>query len=359
MLEVGRKGSIGRVLVIGGAGYVGSVLCRQLLAHGYSVRILDLLLYGRESVSELEGEPGLELIQGDWRNLSSLGPAVSGVDAVIHLGGLVVDPACDVDEDSTLQISLASTLMLADAARGHGVKRLICASSCSVYGESEAPVDERSALNPLTRSARTRIASEMALLEFDGLDFHPVILRLATVYGISHRPRFDLVVNFLTAKAFREGRITVFNGAQWRPFVHVLDVSRAVVRCLEAPPELVKGQVFNVGSDEQNFTIQQIGEMVHRHVPGSRFLSNRGVGGWRSCRVRFAKIHGRLGYGCRLDVESGIREVLWALRDGRVGDHRLARYRNLRVGHGRLMRGHTLDRTRPVAALVTGGDSPW
>jgi len=326
--EANRKGPIRRVLVTGGAGYIGSMLCRQLLRQGYSVRVLDALLYGQESIADLERDPRFELVTGDSRDVGAVFSAMLETDAVIHLGELVGDPACAVNENLTLEINFAATRMLAEAARGYGVKRFIYVSSCSVYGASDDLLDERSALNPVSLYARAKIGSEKALLELSGDDFHPIILRLATVFGLSYRPRFDLVVNLLTAKAEQEGEITVFNGDQWRPFVHVGDVGRAMIRCLQVPLETVTGQIFNVGSDDQNYTIQQIGEMVHSIVPESRLVSKGDDGDRRNYRVSFAKINRQLGFTCQFSAESGIREILGAFRDGRIRDYRAARYSN-------------------------------
>ena len=366
--EANRKGPIRRVLVIGGAGYIGSMLCRQLLRQGYSVRVLDTLLYGRESIADLANEPRFELITGDSRDIGAVFSAMLEADAVVHLGELVGDPACAVDEDLTLEINLAATRMLAEAARGYGVKRFIYASSCSVYGASDGLLDERSALNPVSLYARAKIGSEKALLDLSGDDFHPVILRLSTVFGLSYRPRFDLVVNVLTAKAAREGEITVFNGDQWRPFVHVADVCRAMVRCLQAPLESVQGQIFNVGADDQNYTILQVGELVNSIVPESRLVSNGDDGDRRNYRVSFSKINRRLGFTCQFSLEVGIREVVEALRNGRIMDYRAARYSNHKTLTSRAGQEHLKSRhipelyqptqpipLRPLSAASGGG----
>ncbi|HKY31259.1 MAG TPA: NAD-dependent epimerase/dehydratase family protein [Candidatus Polarisedimenticolia bacterium] len=354
--ELNRKGPIRRVLVIGGAGYIGSVLCRQLLEQGYSVRVLDALLYGKDSLTDLEQDPRFELIVGDSRDIGSVFSAMLGADAVVHLGELVGDPACALDEKLTLEINLAATRMLAEAARGYGVKRFIYASSCSVYGLNEELLDESSELNPVSLYARAKIGSETALLDLNDESFHPVILRLSTVFGLSPRPRFDLVVNLLAAKAAREGEVTVFGGSQWRPFVHVSDVARAMVCCLQAPLESVKGQVFNVGSDDHNYSIQQIGEMAHSLVPSSRLVSEEDSADRRNYRVSFAKIRTVLGFTCHRTVESGMREIIGALNDGRIRDHRLARYSNHKTlsdpnGQPGLRRRHISDLYQPAPRM--------
>jgi nucleoside-diphosphate-sugar epimerase len=320
-----------KVLVIGGAGYIGSVLCRQLLRKDYSVRVLDALLYGRESLVGLLDDPHFELLEGDSRDVGDVFRALLGVDAVVHLGELVGDPACALDEKLTEEVNLAATRMVAEAARGCGVRRFIYASSCSVYGTGKEMLNERSVLSPVSLYARAKVGSEQALLALNGSDFHPVVLRFATVYGLSPRPRFDLVINLLTAKAVCDGEITIFGGGQWRPFVHVADVAEAIIRCLEAPLMNVKGQVFNVGSDKQNYTVAQVGELIQQMVPKARLVNQGEDTDKRDYHVSFAKIRRELGFVPHHTVESGVREIEAALQDGRIEDYRASRYSNYKT----------------------------
>ncbi len=327
--ETNRKGPIRRVLVIGGAGYIGSILCRDLLARGYSVRVLDALLYGQESIDGLAGHPRFELMRGDSRDIAAVVAAMLDVDAVVHLGELVGDPACALNERLTLEINLAATRMLAEVAWGYGIKRFVYASSCSVYGAAaeDEIVDESSPLNPVSLYARAKVGCERALAEL-GDDFNPVILRLSTVFGLSYRPRFDLVVNLLTAQAVSGSDITVFGGTQYRPFVHVTDVARAILRCLEAPLARVKGQTFNVGSDAQNYTLRDVGKLISGLVPEAERVRYDPGEDRRNYRVSFAKIHRELGFECQIGLEDGIRDLAHALRSGAIGDYTSARFSN-------------------------------
>jgi len=326
--EQNRKGPIRRVLVIGGAGYIGSILCRYLLAAGYNVRVLDALLYGKDSLVELEGHPRFELMRGDSRDVSAVVAAVLDVDAVVHLGELVGDPACALDERLTLEINYSATRMLAEVAWGYGIKRFLYASSCSVYGATEQIVDERSDLNPVSLYARAKVGCEKALAEIGGEDFSPVILRLATVFGLSHRPRFDLVVNLLTAQAASGADVTVFGGTQYRPFVHVTDVSRAILACIEAPLETVRRQTFNVGSDAQNYSLREVGELICSLVPEAKRVSLLAGEDRRNYCVSFGKITRELGFECETSLEAGVLELAQALRSGVVEDYTSARHSN-------------------------------
>jgi len=195
---------IRRVLVIGGAGYVGSALVRQLLARGYIVRVLDVLLYGDRAMAELRTHPRFEFVHGDFRNVESVVSCMRDVDAVAHLGAIVGDPAGDLEPDLTLEVNVAATRLIAEVARGFGVRRFIFTSTCSVYGASDHLLDEKSETKAVSLYARSKLESEAILSKMTDASFSPVILRLGTLYGLSYRPRFDLVVNVLAAKAVLE-----------------------------------------------------------------------------------------------------------------------------------------------------------
>ncbi len=331
-------GTVGRVevrdprnaLVIGGAGYVGSVLVRKLLARGYRVRVLDCLLYGDESLAELYDRQGFELIQGDFRNVEAVVRAVQGMGSIIHLGAVVGDPACALDEEFTFEVNLAATRMIAEAGKGYGIRRFIFASSCSVYGASDEVVDERSKPAPMSLYSRTKIESEKLLLSIMSDSFSPVLLRFATVCGMSYRPRFDLVVNLLAARAVFDKKITIFGGDQWRPFVHVEDVSKAIIHCLEGPVELVGGQVFNVGSEAGNYRLIQVGDIIKRIVPDTMVSVQRDNDDQRNYRVSFEKIQRMLGFQASGTVEDAILEIVGAVRSGRIVNYRAPRYSNVK-----------------------------
>jgi len=267
------------------------------------------------------------------------------IDAVVHLGAIVGDPACALDEELTIEVNLMATRMIAEVAKGTNVSRFIFASTCSVYGANSATLDERSALNPVSIYARSKLASERVLMSMAGSGFGPTSLRFGTIYGLSARTRFDLVINLLTAKALVDRRITIFGGAQWRPFVHVDDAAEAVLRTLEAPLSLVGNQIINVGSDEQNYTIQQVGEMIVRLIPDAELVSEGSDTDPRDYKVSFAKLVKTLGFTPRRTVEEGVRQVIEAIETGRVKDYRDAKYSNVKFlgdeGATRLIRRQT------------------
>ena len=229
------------VLVVGGAGYIGSVLVRHLLAEGYRVRVLDSLLFGKKPLQDLLPQPRFQLIEADACRPEKLFQATEGVDAVVHLAAVVGDPACDLDPEAARRTNYAATQLVAEACLKFGVPRMVFASTCSVYGSNNQVVDEQSRPNPVSLYAATKIASERVLLKLQSLKFHPTILRLGTAFGWSLRPRFDLVINLLTARAFFEKKIVIYNARQLRPFVHVSDISRAFRLVLQCPIQEVSG----------------------------------------------------------------------------------------------------------------------
>ena len=329
-LAKSQETSIQRVLVIGGAGYIGSALLPMMLQKGYKVRLLDMLLFGTEPIEDLLDHPNLEIMQADFRLIDKVVEAMQDVDAVVHLGGLVGDPACALDEELTVEINVMATRLIAEVAKGSGVGTFIFASTCSVYGASDQLLDERSELNPVSLYARSKIASEKVILKMADHTFTPVILRLGTIYGLSGRTRFDLVINLLTAKAYIDGEITIYGGDQWRPFLHVSDAGRAIMMILDSPPGLVSNQIFNVGSNEQNYMINQVGEIIQNLIPSAKIIHLGDDADKRNYWVNFNKIRGALGFSPEWTVEDGVKQVIEALESGKVRDYRDAKYSNVK-----------------------------
>lgn len=326
-----RREQIKRVLVIGGAGYIGSQLTRDLLQQGYQVRILDSFMFGEDSVSEIRNNPNLEIVDGDFRNIETVIRSMDGIDAVIHLGGIVGDPACSLDDDFTIDINLTATKMLAEICKAFKVHRFVFASSCSVYGAGvEEILTEQSPLNPVSLYARTKIGSERVLLDAAGPDFSPTILRFATLFGLSPRPRFDLFVNLVTAKAIKEGKFAVFGGDQWRPFVHVKDICKTISSVLVAPSKAIHAEIFNVGSEENTLTIGDAGRLVLKLIPSSKAEFVDKIDDPRDYRVSFAKLRKQLGIKLEVSLEDGINEMKEAFLDGRLKEYSDAYFSNLK-----------------------------
>jgi len=337
------------VLVTGGAGYVGSHLVRDMLEKGYRVRVLDTFLYGDAALKECASNPRLELEEGDICNIRDLLRATKNVKAVVALAALVGDGACELDHDETVAINIESTKLLCNVVQlNPDIERVVFASSCSVYGATEGLIlNEGSRLNPVSFYARSRIVSEGILgRELQGRSV--VTLRLGTVFGASPRMRLDLMVNTMTARAVTQGAIQVMGGQAWRPHVHVRDVASAFLLAAEAPHELVSEEIFNVGSDRNNFTISETAVMVAAQIPGTRIEYLDSVEDPRSYRVSFDKIRHVLGFTTRYRIEDGIAEVRALIQDGSI-DVDDERYSNLKFLGKHGFRGHRHD-VDPVVA---------
>ena len=315
------------ILVLGGAGYIGSIVVRKLLEIGKRVRVFDSLIYGDGPIAAILKHPNLELQVGDCRNIQDMVAAIRDVESIIDLAAIVGDPACELDHQTALEINYAATKMLIELAKGFGINRMIFASSCSVYGATDAIVDENSSVQPISLYGQTKVDSEEALLLAQDDNFHPVILRFATIFGLSYRPRFDLVVNLLTAKACVEGKIAIFNGKQWRPFIHVRDVADGILQVLASPLDLVGGQIYNLGDTRLNLTLSQLAEMIQEIFPGTEVEHVENADRRNYC-VSFDKIRNQLGFEASRDLRFGVGELKRALEQNEIIDYTNARYHN-------------------------------
>lgn len=309
-----------KVLVTGGGGYIGSVLCGLLLDGGHEVRALDRFFFGQDTLNHLDGRPGLEIVRDDIRHVGI--ERFDGVDAVVHLAGISNDPACDLDEHITDDVNVAGTVRVAKLAKEAGVQRFVFASSCSVYGASSGHVlDESSPTAPVSLYARSKVQSEEDLAPMNGDDFAVTNLRNGTIYGLSPRMRFDLIINIMTLHAYRQRRIYVLGGGQqWRPLVHVYDVARAIRTVLEAPRDKVAGETFNVGANDQNFQTLRVAQMVRDVVPHTDIDLVPDDPDRRTYNVRFDKINEVLGFKVERTPYEGIVEIKQALESGATQD---------------------------------------
>jgi len=322
------------IVVIGGAGYIGSVLVSALLEQGNQVTVVDDLWFGGESLLPFLPLQRFRLVKADVSTSRELDRVMQDADGVVHLAALVGFPACDrAGRETTWRVNVEATKRVYEAAAHAGVRRFIYASSYSNYGhaEGDATVTEESPLFPQSLYAESKIAAERFLLDqtaHNGIS--TVCLRLATVFGLSPRTRFDLMVNQFVLEAFSKRRLVLYQQDFKRSFVHVRDVARAMALVLDAPDDHVRGQVFNIGSEKLNTTKSYLVELLRKHWTDIQ-LEMRDVnfgGDMRSLHVSFEKARSILGFEAQLSLEEGINDLCWVLENNVIWEPQSDHYRN-------------------------------
>jgi nucleoside-diphosphate-sugar epimerase len=317
------------VLVTGGAGYVGSVVVDELLERGFRVRALDALLHGSvPSLLQSWGNRRFEFVKGDVRDAEARTRALEGISAVVHLAAIVGDPACARHPELAREVNLEATKALLTDAEQAGVERFVFASTCSNYGKMNNGdlADETVELKPVSLYAETKVAAEGEVLGRRKLA--PTCLRFATVYGTSPRMRFDLTVNEFTRDLEVLDELVVFGEQFWRPYVHVRDAASAIALVLEAPLDLMAGEVFNVGDTGENYRKLDLVEILRTRFPNGKVDFVHKDEDPRDYRVSFEKFASRTGFRIERSVEDGVDEVLALVRSGLLDDPYHPVYRN-------------------------------
>lgn len=325
------------ILITGGAGYIGSILTSELLRQNYQVTILDSLLFGGESIMPFMSHPNFHFIKTDVTEPRAVRDAIKKdwdkPNAVIHLAGIVGFPACQaVGKQVSWKYNVEATKMVFEQSADLGVERFVFASTYSNYGFAEdgKPVTEESPLNPQSLYAETKIAAEEYLLSQKGSACAPLIFRFATLYGVSPRTRFDLIVNQFVLEAFTKRQLIIYQRGYSRSFVHIRDVVRGVMMGLEAEQNKIRGQVFNLGTDNGNYSKNDIVNFILKRMPETvvEYKDLTFGGDMRDITVSFEKIKRVLGFETTLDIDDGVREVLFALKSGLIRNPTDEHYRN-------------------------------
>jgi nucleoside-diphosphate-sugar epimerase len=327
-----------RIVVVGGAGYVGTVLSPLLLEHRAEVVVLDHLIYDNGfALQHLLDHPRLTFIRGDLCDAGVFARAARGATDVVLLGSLVGDPICKKNPEQALRVNKDGALRIIDALDGLGIGRMVFASTCSNYGIHDATslADEGSVLNPQSLYARTKIEVEEGLLaRASSARFSGTVLRIATAYGLSPRMRFDLTVSQFGWELASGAPLLVYDADTWRPYCHVRDISRAIMTVLSAPEAKVRAQVFNVGDTSQQFTKRMIVGEISKHVPEARVEYRSGDTDPRNYRVSFEKIRRELAFRCEDTVEAYLPRLIAAVEAGVFPDVRgNQRFGNYEVRH--------------------------
>jgi nucleoside-diphosphate-sugar epimerase len=324
-----------KILLVGGAGYVGAVLAEELLARGYAVRILDRLYYGRQGLRDVEDR--VELVTEDMR---SFDPSVlENVDAVVNIGGLSNDPTAEYNPRANHEMNTLATQRLAELCKSYGVRRFLFGSTCSVYdqgvGDTETDTiqDETTHVTPKAAYSSSKFEAERILLKMVDEAFCPVILRKGTVFGFSPRMRYDLVVNTFIKDALTKGVLTLhYGGEMWRPLVNVRDAARAYITCLQAEESAMRGQVFNIA--QANYRISELALRVRAALQDMGMdvdiRPDYGYRGVRSYRVSTRKIERALGFRPVVTVEESVQEMVQKIHQYGYTDFDNPRYYNIR-----------------------------
>ncbi len=325
------------ILITGGAGYIGSLLTSELLRTNISVTVADSLLFGGESLVAFLHHPNFHFVKTDVTEPRAVRDALKKdwpkPDAVIHLAGIVGFPACQaVGKQAAWRFNVDATKLVFEQASALGAERFVFASTYSNYGLATdgKPVTEESPLNPQSLYAETKIAAEEYLLRQKDSTCTPLLFRFATLYGISPRTRFDLIVNQFVLDAYTKRQLLIYQRGYSRSFVHVKDVVRGIMMGLDAPQEKIRGQVYNLGADDGNYTKDQIVQLVLKRMPETtvEYKDLTFGGDMRDITVSFAKVKRELGFETTLNVDDGVRELLFALKTGLIRNPTDEKYRN-------------------------------
>jgi len=310
------------ILVTGGGGFLGCILTKKLIDSGYRVVILDNFLFGTHPLKfllNLNKNNNLSVIFGDIRNEDELKRALHGVNAVIHLAAIVGDPICAAHAELAVDVNFNATIKLGSLCKSKGIQKFIFASTCSVYGESgDEILTENSKVNPISLYAETRFYAENGILSLADQQFSPVILRLGTLFGLSPRMRFDIIINYFCLKAILDEKIKIFGGDQWRPVLHLEDASSGFLKVLEAPLDTVKNHIFNLAST--NIKINGLGELFSSMFPNIEIELKENIKDKRSYRVSSEKIKKMLNFNPSKTIEEGIIEIKESIENKTIKD---------------------------------------
>lgn len=301
-----------KILIVGGAGYIGTVLTSKLLKKNYHVTVLDKLMYDKKIIqTNFKNKKNFKFINGDVCDLNTQIKSIKKIDIVVYLSEIVGDPACSAKPEDALKTNYLSVLSFANLCSHLAIDKFIYTSSCSVYGldKNNKLLNESSSLNPVSHYARIKIMSEKALMSSSNNYFKPTILRLGTVFGPSKRMRFDLVVNTMAKFAYFKKKINVNGGKQWRPNIHVEDVADGIISIIKSKKSKVANQIFNLSSEKLNYQIIEIAKIVKKVFPSAKLNINNSSMDLRNYRVSSKKIRQKTGFVAKKTITDALTNI--------------------------------------------------
>ncbi len=304
------------ILVTGGAGYVGSVLIPQLIQNGHQVKCLDRFFFGMDYLSSKQFQENLELIRDDIRWFDP--KILQNIDLVLDLAALSNDPVGELNPEKTYEINHLGRSRVATLSKKYAVPQYILASSCSIYGQQENFVTEDSEVYPLTAYSKANRKAEIDIIPLNDNDFTVTVLRFSSIFGLSPRMRFDLAVNNFVLDLYNTGKISVHGKNNRRPFLHIKDVVRAYQTIIQSPREKIGGEIFNVGSDEQNYVIDDLAKEIGSAISQNFQMEAKDTPDNRSFTASFSKIRNNLGFTPKYNVKQGAKEIYDALESKRL-----------------------------------------
>ena len=316
------------VVVTGGAGYVGSVLVNRLVKEKFNVKVIDSLVFGNDGISHLIDNNQIEFFNEDIRETEKLSKIINNVDCVIHLAAIVGEPLCKKIPIAAKQINETATKNLVNLCKNCNVKKFIFASTCSNYGSSLETVNEESPVQPLSLYSECKVNSEKFILDMNNENFSTCVLRFATAHGLSPRMRFDLLVQEFLRDALIDKKISIFGEDFWRPLIHVDDMVEACLKVINAKSEIISGNVFNVGSDKENYTKKQLAEIILEFVQDTEIEIIKSKTDPRNYKVSFEKITNLLNFDTKKSVRYSVLEILREVRSGNI-DPRDSEFSNM------------------------------
>ena len=317
-----------KILIFGGAGYIGSVLVKHLIKMKYEVIIFDKFIYtSKKSFQNYFKNDNLKIIKGDTQDITKVFNAIRKSDIVIHLAEMVGDTLCEIKPKKTYAINYLASITISNICKNLGINKFIYVSSCSVYGSNDNLTNENSNINPLSIYAKLKALSEKAIIRNFDKHCQPVILRLGTVYGSSFRPRYDLVINLFSGLLANKKQITIAGGNQWRPFIHVDDVARAIIKVMNLDFKKINNKIFNIVGE--NIQIKDIGKLIKRIDPKANIKFSKNITDNRNYKSSNKRALNVLKFKTKFKIQDGVNQVVKYTKKNKIKNIFSKKYINI------------------------------